>query len=260
MKRLLGALTVLVSVAAVTPAGAAEAPSREVIARYTFDGLHDGVVTLHGSVDIAPGAVFSDVAVDETVPGHPAAFFPEVIDLAQSDGLRGYGDGNGLSLCSVPLSCTVSGGKFRFSATYSISNDGKRPVHLRYYIAVRGPHATITDGVLLHWTSKHSSTGLVTRTDSDAAGGGIDAFGDDAGVMTGVSAPGPRRGSVAILVPGCDGTGAGAASLSGGVVQPTVVCPSDAVADVAMRTTTWSASGAVAGVSANQTRLLVLPR
>ena len=239
---------------------AAAAPSRVVIAKYSFDGGHDGVLTLNGSVDLAPGAFFSAVSVDETVPGHPDAYFPDVVDLGKTSGVQGYGAGHGVSLCSAPMTCTVSGGKFRFSSTYTVSTDGKTPVHLRYYIAVRGPHATITNGVLLHWTAKRRSSGLVTRTDADATGGGLNVFGEDAGVTTGVSAAGPRGGSVAILVPACDVVGAGAASLSGGLAQPTVVCPSDPVADVALRSTTWSASGAVAGVSEYQTRLVVLPR
>ena len=97
----------------------------------------------------------------------------------------------------------------------------------------------------------------MARYDEDSTGAGVAADGFDTGVFTGTSAPGGRRGSVAIVTPSCN-IGAGAGTLDGGEEQETLLCPSAAVAAATRHPTTWRVSGVLAGTSTYRTRLIVI--
>jgi hypothetical protein len=258
--RALAALVALLAAVFALPASGASGGVQTAVSRYSFDGRVAGYMQTNGRIPLGPGAMFADVSVDATDPAHPMAFFGDVIDLSSTDAVRTYGAAGKQSLCSAPLSCHVANGVFSFSASYTAQSDGKHAMHLRYYIVTRGSHVVVRDQSLYHWTAAHHPGGLTMRTDDNATGAGASVGGDDIGAMTGVTAPGPAGGSVAILVPGCDVVGAGALTLDGGVSPPTALCPSDPVTDVAPGATTWSVTGADAGVSSNSSRLLVITR
>jgi hypothetical protein len=249
---------VLLSIGLAGPGWAASSKTSVAVARYSYDGSGDALMLIRGSVQMGPGALFVLVSVDDTSPQDPVVFFPQVIDLASADGVRSYGQAGQHSLCTAPLTCQVRGDTFSFGVSNSVEGDGKNTIHLRSYIAVRGVGAAIHDGGMIGWKAKHRSSGLLTRADTDAAGVGADVENTDIGVMTGITAPGQRGGSIAILVPDCDSAGAGVLTFAGGRQSQTVICPTGAVGDIAAKTTTWSATGATIGASANQTRLVVL--
>ncbi|HVB26623.1 MAG TPA: hypothetical protein VNE21_01785 [Mycobacteriales bacterium] len=238
-------------------AGTARPAEHTEVARYSFDGRGSGLMLARGSIRIGAGAVFAFVSVDLTNPHHPQAFFGQVLDLGTPDGIRSYGAAGAHRLCTAPLSCRISGGTFSFDASYTVDASGSPPTHLRFYLALRGAQLSLHES-LLGWRVHHRSGGLLIRSDADAAGVGVDVTGTDFGVTTGVFAPGPAGGSVGILVPGCDQLGAGALTLTGGSSSTTAVCPSYPVSAYAPGATTWSATGAAGGVSANQTRLAVI--
>lgn len=234
------------------------------IARYTFNRAGSGTLVISGSARIVPGAVFAVVDVDMTDPQHPKAWAPTVVDLGTFSGVDTYGAIQGHRLCPAPLTCSVRNGEFIFNDSFQISGTAGS-MRDEEYVVLRGADVQIADQVLHGWTAKHRHGGLLRRTDADAGGAGLSAgdggvSGYDAGVNTGVSAPGPAAGSIAIAVPACEDAGVGVLQLTGGVQQPSAVCPSDAIADVAAHATTWSATGAVAGASENTSRLLVITR
>ena len=256
---------VLVSLAMLAlggaPVWAAPAPALKVaVARYSFTGARDGNGSLlvTGWVKMGAGAMFSDVVVLDAGSGNAQTFAATVIDLGPSVGVRGYGRLAGHSLCRAPLTCSISGGLFTFSSSFSVSGNGSDRPDLRQYIAVRGPAVHIQDDVTYGWRARHQGSGLIVRTDQDASGAGADIAGLDVGLTTAVSASGYRTGSVAILVPACEQAGAGLLSLTGGPNPVTALCPSGPVTAVSQRGTHWSATGAAAGVSGNQTRLVVI--
>jgi len=242
------------------PALAAGHPrTQEVVARYSYDGAGDAVMVAGGTIRMAPGAILVFAQAEVSSRTNPLVFFPQVVDLDSRDGVRSYGAPGQHTLCAAPLSCSVQGDVFSFGVSNSVEGDGKTPLHLRFYLAARGAKVTLHDRAAIGWKIRHRTSGLVRRTDADATGAGIDAENFDLGVTTSVGAPGPAGGSVAIAVPGCDLVGAGLLMLSGGEQSTNALCPSGPVGELAWHKTTWSASGATAGVSTNQTRLVVLP-
>lgn len=257
VRRLL--LTSLITVGCLgAPALAAPHAAREVIARYSFDGSGNAVMALSGTVKMAPGAVFVLTTADVTNHSQPIVFFPQVIDLDPRDGVRTYGAGGNQSICAAPLSCSVKNDLFNFGVSDSVSGSGGT-FHLRLFLAARGAAITLHDKALLGWHAHHRSTGLVTRSDTDGTGGGVDVENVDVGVTAASSAPGPAGGSVAVAVPGCDVVGGGVLTLAGGTQTQDAICPSDPIGALAWKHTSWQLSGVAAGVSQNQTRLVVFP-
>lgn len=227
-------------------------------ARYSFDGTGSGLLYVSGSVKIVPGAFFATVSVANPHSPKPAPFFPDLLDLDAGSTAGTYGALGDRDLCAGPVSCHASGGRLEFSLTFGIQGDGRHRLDLSDYIVIRGADPTIHDIAVVRWTARHRTDGVLRRTDESAGGAGVTAYGLVAGVNTGTSAPGPAAGSVALAVPACDMVGAGVLTLSGGANGATAVCPSDLIADVAKRGTTWTATGAVAGASNHTTRLLVI--
>jgi hypothetical protein len=270
--KMLALLGVLVASLAVGAIPIAAAPARLVTetVRYSYDGAGSASMVTTGTVRMAPRAVFAVVEVDLAPRKHPHAFFPEVLDLDPGDGVRTFGAVGNRELCRKPLTCHVQGDLFSFEIHDFASSDGSHQLHLRFYLAARGAKVSIKDD-LVGYKAHRRSNGLITRYDTDATGAGIATSGVDVGALTGVSAPGDRAGSVAILVPGC-GIGGGVGTFRGGdatyapgpfkspyeLISKVVLCPSGPVPKYAHRATIWTAEGLMAGASTNETRLVVI--
>lgn len=258
LRRLLLCASLLLAATSV-PALATTHSTHEAVATYSFDGAGDATMIVSGSIRMAPGAIFVLTQADVTSRAQPQVFFPQVLDLDPTDGIRTYGALGNHTACAAPLTCSVSGDTFGFGISFDVQGDGKHPIHVRMFLAARGAAVTLRDRVMLHWHARHRSTGLITRTDADAAGAGAEVEGNDIGAMTSVSAPGATGGSVALAIPGCDALGAGVMTLTGGTQTQDALCPTQPVGALAWQRTSWQMTGFAAGVSQNQTRLVVLP-
>ena len=242
-----------------SPAAAEHASSLQTKwAKYSYNGRGYAFLQIMGSAKIVPGSYFATVDVDRPTSSKADAFFPFILDLDSLSSARSYGAIGNRDLCPGPVNCHARGGAFSFSVGFTVQGGGSRPNGLDTYVVLRGADVKIHDILLHGWTAHHRDGGALRVSDSQAGGAGVDVFGNAAGANTGTSAPGPRGGSIGIAVPACDQVGAGLLVLTGGEQTQTAVCPSDAVAAVARRATTWTATGAVAGVSAYSTRMLVI--
>jgi hypothetical protein len=252
---LAGAVTTSVAVPAAAVGSAAV---QTAWARYDFHSARSGFLVISGRVDPAPGAFFAEVTELDARSTQPRAPFADVLDLDSFSELGTYGAVGNRDLCPGPVTCIAQNGGLGFSISFDVSGDGRHMQDIREYFVVRGAHVVIHDRLLKRWTASHRAGGVTRRTVADASGAGAVALGQTVGANLGVTAPGPTGGSIAIAVPGCDQIGAGALILSGGLTGETTICPTDNVAAIARKATTWDATGAVAGWSNNTTRLVVL--
>jgi hypothetical protein len=249
----------VVATSVAVPAAAAAAPTVQTAwARYDFRSAHSGYLAIKGRVDPGPGAFFATTTVFNAHSSQPQAPFSFVLDLDSSAETGTYGAVGNRDLCPGAVTCVFKNGGLVFDASFDVTGDGRHVQDIRSYIAARGTHVVIRDMVLRHWEATHRASGVVRRTVADVDGAGVVAAGQVVGSNVGVTAPGPAGGSIAIAVPGCDQIGAGALILSGGATGETTLCPTGPIAAVAKRSTTWTATGAVAGWSEYTTRLIVL--
>lgn len=262
LRRVIVAVVALVSVAAsaiAIPAGAAGSPDAHTAwARYVFHGKGSGFLQVTGRVEAAPGAFFALVTEFRDPHAPPQAPFADVLDLDSLSQAGTYGAAGNRDLCPGLATCIAENGGLGFTVSFGVGGDGRHVQDVRQYIVARGAHVVVRDQMRIGWTATHRAGGVTRRTVSDATGAGAVALGQTVGAELGVSAPGPAGGSIAIAVPGCEQAGAGVLTLTGGVTEETTICPTDNIAGVAEKATTWNASGAVGGWSNNTSRLIVL--
>lgn len=244
--------------AAIPAAAGGSAPLQTAWARYDFHSVHSGFLRVTGSVEAAPGAFFASVTEFQPHSTNPQAPFADVLDLDTLGQLGTYGAVGNRDLCPGPAVCVAEDGGLAFSVDFDVNGDGRHLADISNYLVVRGAHVVIHDRLLAHWTATHRTGGVTRKTTADVTGAGAVAFGETVGANAGVSAAGPAGGSIAIAVPGCEEGGAGVLTLTGGLTGETTLCPTDSIAAIAKRATTWNVSGAVAGWSELATRLVVL--
>jgi hypothetical protein len=250
----------LTAMTAPALAQAAPQPQTSVQRIYSFDGAGDGVLLVSGPIDPGKGrGLFATVSgrADRAGGVPSAVFFPHIIDL-ETRGAHTYGAIGQRDLCIDPqVVCgALTGGKFVFSTSYTVSGDGEHPAHVRFAIVARGAKVTFKEK-MIGWTGR-DLRGARQVTDEQADGTGAAAFGASAGATLAASAAAGPRGSIALAAPPCDVAGAGISLLSGPSTTTPGVCPTDAFAAADPRGGTWTLGGLAAGVSGRTTRLLVL--
>lgn len=166
--------------------------------------------------------------------------------------------------CSSPCLTAVAS----MASAYSYEDKTGAGTLNRLLVVVDGGSTTVSFRAT-GWKLTHPSSVVhrhVEAADSDALGAAADRMGVE--VFFGASAPGGSRGSLASVRPPCATTGAvnlaqgvGRVTLAGGSRSVEVTCPTDLspIGAFATRSTIWSVTGQMAGVSNNrESRLWVI--
>jgi len=258
MRRLLVWVVVATLLSSAASSWASADRPRVVVAKYVFEGTGRGVLSVHGAVRVTPGAMLVTAIVDESKARHPVVLDPQIVELEPPNGVRTHGAAGEHAICAAPLDCQLQRGTLEFNENFIFNGDRRHRSKLVFVIAARGASVRLHDDVMIRWHARPRTSSLVTRLDDDAAGTGVAVGGTEAGVETTVAAPGAAPGSLALAVPGCDISGVGTADLTGGRSAETVVCPAGPVGAVATGATRWALTGMVAGLTAYETRLIVI--
>ncbi len=246
---------------AVNAAAATPRVQRKV-AVYEFVGT-EGVLVITGRIrDVDGRGFFGSTSLALDAKGIPQqAYFGHVIDFDDVDTTSpsAYGTPAG-DLCAGPDTCeftrTPDGVTFSYIAT--VSGFG-RPYRTALALFAEGKIESWKVTKAGGWSLSKKGTGLRRITSSQSTAMGVRPGGGlQVEMQQGGTLPGGRKGSVALLFPPCEVTGAGVLTLLGGATQPQAMCPTDLVEAVAHGATTWSYSGAAVGVTYQQTRLVVV--